>query len=182
VKTIETGLPGVLLVEPTLHRDNRGYLWESHHKERYAEAGIDVRFVQDNHSRSRKNVVRALHAQQQQAKLITVARGAIYDVAVDIRPESSTFRRWFGVRLDDVEHRQLYLPPGFAHGFCVLSEEADVLYKTTDYYRPDRQIAILWNDPDLAIDWPVVDPILSDRDRTNPRLAQLPLQVLVQAR
>ncbi|HEY7816589.1 MAG TPA: dTDP-4-dehydrorhamnose 3,5-epimerase, partial [Vicinamibacteria bacterium] len=135
MKTIATDLPGVLLIEPTVHRDNRGYLWESHHTERYAQAGIDVRFVQDNHSRSRKNVVRALHAQQQQGKLIAVARGAIYDVAVDIRPESATFRRWYGVRLDDVRHRQLYVPPGFAHGFCVLSEEADVVYKTTDYYR-----------------------------------------------
>jgi dTDP-4-dehydrorhamnose 3,5-epimerase len=182
VKTIATDLPGVLLIEPTVHRDNRGYLWESHHTERYAQAGIDVRFVQDNHSRSRKNVVRALHAQQQQGKLIAVARGAIYDVAVDIRPESATFRRWYGVRLDDVRHRQLYVPPGFAHGFCVLSEEADVVYKTTDYYRQDRQIAILWNDPDLSIDWPVTDPILSDRDRANPRLADLPLGALTQTR
>jgi dTDP-4-dehydrorhamnose 3,5-epimerase len=178
MKTIETSLPGVLLIEPIVHCDSRGYFWESHHAERYKGAGMDLPFVQDNHSRSRKNVVRALHAQPQQGKLVMVLRGAIYDVVVDIRPDSPTFRRWFAARLDDVKHHQLYIPPGFAHGFCVLSEEADLVYKTTDYYRQDHQISILWNDPDLAIEWPVTDPILSDRDRTSPRLAQLPYETL----
>lgn len=178
MKTLETGLPGVLLIEPTVHRDSRGYFWESHHSERYPGAGISVPFVQDNHSRSRKNVVRALHAQPRQGKLVMVLRGAIHDVAVDIRPDSANFGRWFAVRLDDVKHQQLYIPPGFAHGFCVLSEEADVVYKTTDFYRQDRQIAILWNDPDLAIEWPVNDPILSERDRTSLRLAQFSHETL----
>jgi dTDP-4-dehydrorhamnose 3,5-epimerase len=178
MKRIETRLPGVLLLEPEVHRDGRGYFWESHHTDRYREAGLPLTFVQDNHSHSRKNVVRALHAQRGQGKLITVVRGEIYDVAVDIRPDSASFRRWLAVRLDDVHHHQLYIPPGFAHGFCVLSEEADVVYKTTDYYRQDRQISILWNDPDLGIEWPVSDPILSDRDRTSPRLSEISYETL----
>jgi dTDP-4-dehydrorhamnose 3,5-epimerase len=177
MKTTGTRLPGVLLIEPVVHRDHRGYFWESHQSARYFAAGL-APFVQDNHSHSIKNVVRALHAQPLQGKLVSVIRGAIYDAAVDIRPDSPMFRQWFGALLDDVTHHQLYIPPGFAHGFCVLSDQADVVYKTTDYYRREDEIAIRWDDPEIGIDWPVSSPLLSERDRRSPRLADVPLERL----
>lgn len=170
-----TSLPGVLLIEPDVHRDERGFFLESFHQQRYEDAGIPGPFVQDNHSRSKRGILRGLHAQltQPQGKLIRVVSGEIFDVVVDIRKNSPTFKKWFGVSLSGNNFRQCYVPPGFAHGFCVLSEEADVEYKVTDFYNAQDELHILWNDPDLAIDWPIKDPILSPKDRDGVRLKDL---------
>ena len=178
----ETSLPGVLVVEPAVHGDARGFFVERFHAPRYAEAGIAGPFVQDNHSRSRGGTLRGLHFQRRhpQGKLVSVARGAIWDVAADVRPASPTFGQWVGVELTDATARQLWVPPGFAHGFCVLSEAADVLYSCTEVYRPDDEGGVAWDDPDLGVDWPLDAlgafdgaPVLSDRDRALPRLAEL---------
>ena len=171
----QTSIPGLLVVEPRAFGDARGFFLERYHAERYAEAGIEAAFVQDNHSRSEGGVLRGLHFQRRhpQGKLVEVARGAIWDVAVDLRPGSATFGQWEGLHLSDQDHLQLWVPPGFAHGFCVLSDTADVLYKCTEVYRPDDEGGIVWDDPDLAIDWPITDPVLSDKDRVLPRLNTL---------
>lgn len=171
---VETQIEGLRVFEPRVFEDARGAFMEIYHAARYAEEGLGVRFVQDNLSRSRRGVVRGLHFQRQhpQGKLIQVIRGAVYDVAVDLRRGSSTFGQHVGVVLSDANHRQLWVPPGFAHGFCALSE-ADVLYKCTDVYRPGDEGGLLWNDPALGIDWPVAAPILSDRDGEHPPLAAL---------
>jgi dTDP-4-dehydrorhamnose 3,5-epimerase len=171
----ETALPGVLVVEPRVFGDDRGFFLERYHAERYAEAGVGARFVQDNHSRSRRGTLRGLHFQRSypQGKLVEVARGHVWDVVLDLRAGSPTFGRWEGHDLSDETHRQLWVPPGFAHGFCVLSETADVLYKCTDVYRPDDEGGVAWDDPALGIDWPVERPTLSDKDRALPRLAAL---------
>ena len=172
----ETVLPGVLLVEPRAFGDSRGFFMETYHEARYREAGIDARFVQDNHSRSRKGVLRGLHYQliQPQGKLVGVSRGAVFDVVVDIRRGSPYFGQWVGEILDDERHQQLYIPPGFAHGFCVVSEMADFVYKCTDYYHPQSEYGIAWDDPGIGIAWPELDLpwILSDKDRTNPTLRE----------
>ncbi len=171
-----TTLPGVRLIEPRVFGDARGFFLERYHAERYAEAGIEARFVQDNHSRSRRGTLRGLHYQRRhpQGKLVEVARGHIWDVVVDLRPESPAFGQWEGFDLDDEAHRQLWVPAGFAHGFCVVSEEADVLYKCTDVYRPDDEGGIVWNDPTVGIDWPDIGrPLLSEKDQALPRLADL---------
>lgn len=172
----ETALPGLLIVEPRVFDDERGFFLERYHAGRYAEAGIEATFVQDNHSRSRRGALRGLHFQRRhpQGKLVEVARGRIWDVAVDLRPNSPTFGEWEGVDLSDETHRQLWVPPGFAHGFCVLSDVADVLYKCTDVYRPDDEGGVRWDDPDLGVDWPLqANPLLSDKDRALPLLADL---------
>lgn len=171
----ETALADVLVVEPRVFGDARGFFLERYHAERYAAAGIDARFVQDNHSRSRRGTLRGLHFQRShpQGKLVEVARGRIWDVVLDLRAGSPTFGQWEGHELSDETHRQLWVPAGFAHGFCVLSETADVLYKCTDVYRPDDEGGVVWDDPDLAIEWPVEGPLLSDKDRALPRLAHL---------
>ena len=177
MKVIETRLPGVLLLEPRVFGDARGFFMETWQAARYREAGMPERFVQDNHSRSRRGVLRGLHYQlvQPQGKLVWVARGAVFDVAVDIRRGSPNFGRWYGCVLDDVDHRQLYIPPGFAHGFCVVSDDADFFYKCTDYYHPPSEQGIAWDDPDIGIDWPLRDVALSGKDQKNPRLnAQAP--------
>jgi len=177
LKVIAAELPGVLLLEPKVFGDARGFFLETWQAARYHEAGLPERFVQDNHSRSRRGVLRGLHYQltQPQGKLVWVTRGAVFDVAVDIRRGSPTFGRWYGCVLDDVDHRQLYIPPGFAHGFCVLSEEADFFYKCTDYYHPPSERGIAWDDPDIGIEWPLREVSLSDKDRDNRRLAaQIP--------
>ena len=173
MKVIATELPGVLLLEPKAFGDARGFFLETWQAARYAEAGMPERFVQDNHSRSRRGVLRGLHFQliQPQGKLVWVTRGAVFDVAVDIRRGSPQFGRWYGCVLDDVDHRQLYVPPGFAHGFCVLSEEADFFYKCTDYYHPQSERGIAWNDPDIGIKWPLQDVALSGKDQQSQRLA-----------
>ena len=172
MKVIETGLPGLLVIEPKVFGDARGFFLETYAEVRYREAGVPARFVQANHSRSRRGVLRGLHYQlvQPQGKLVSVARGSVYDVAVDVRRGSPTFGQHFGCVLDDVEHRQMYVPPGFAHGFVVLSEEVDFLYQCTDYYHPASEAGIAWDDEDLAIDWPLRDVHLSDKDRLHPRL------------
>ena len=175
MKVIETALPGVLILEPKVHGDERGFFLESFQRERYAEAGISHTFVQDNHSRSGQGVLRGLHAQRRfpQGKLVRVARGEVFDVAVDIDPGSPLFGRWVGVTLSDQNHRQFWVPPGYAHGFVVLSQVADFEYKCTDYYHPDDEIGLLWNDPDVDIDWPITDPVLSEKDAALPTLRAL---------
>lgn len=171
----QTTLPGVLVVEPRVFGDERGFFLERYHADRYAEAGIDARFVQDNHSRSSEGTLRGLHFQKRhpQGKLIEVARGRIWDVVVDLRRDSPTFGHWEGHFLSDETHRQLWVPAGFAHGFCVLSETADVLYKCTDVYRPDDEGGVAWNDPGLGIEWPAASPLLSEKDRALRPLADL---------
>ncbi len=174
MNVIETELPGVLLIEPNVFGDSRGFFMETYSESRYREAGIPGPFVQDNHSRSRKGVLRGLHYQllQPQGKLVWVTHGRVFDVAVDVRRGSPTFGRWAGAILDDRNHHQFYVPPGFAHGFCVLSDQVDFVYKCNDYYHPQSEQGILWNDPDIGIEWPELDMILSDKDISNPPLAE----------
>lgn len=168
-------LPEVLLIEPNLYRDTRGSFFEIHRTDRYAELGIDAVFVQDNFSRSLRGVLRGLHYQlgHPQGKLVTVLSGRVYDVAVDIRVGSPTFGQWVGYELSGDELAQLYVPPGFAHGFCVLSDSADFLYKCTDVYSPKDERGILWNDPDLAIAWPIATPLLSPKDHAYRPLKEM---------
>lgn len=160
-------LPEVLLIEPKVYRDDRGLFFEVHRADRYGESGINAVFVQDNFSRSSRGVLRGLHYQlgRPQGKLVMVVTGRVYDVAVDIRVGSPTFGQWVGYELSGDDPAQLYIPPGFAHGFCVLSDGADFLYKCTDVYSPQDERGILWNDPDLAIPWPVANPQLSPKDQ-----------------
>jgi dTDP-4-dehydrorhamnose 3,5-epimerase len=175
VRVIATTLPGVLLLEPHVYRDDRGFFLETYHADRYREHGIPGPFVQDNHSRSTAGTLRGLHLQpgRLQGKLIHVIEGEVFDVAVDVRRGSPTFGRWVSVVLSAENFKQCYVPPGFAHGFCVLTPIAQVEYKCTDFYDPATEIGIAWNDPALAIDWPIGDPRLSDRDRRNPTLAEV---------
>jgi len=175
MKITETELPGVLIIEPQVFGDERGFFLESFHAERYREAGIDMAFVQDNHSRSRKGVLRGLHFQRRhpQGKLVRASRGSIFDVAADIDPASPTFGQYVGVTLSDENHRQMWIPPGYAHGFCVLSDEADFEYKCTDLYYPNDEGGVLWSDPDLNIQWPLSNPLLSAKDLALPSLADL---------
>ena len=175
MKVIETALPGVLIIEPKVFGDHRGFFLETFQVDRYREAGITLPFVQDNHSRSQRGVLRGLHFQKTrpQGKLVSVSRGAVYDVAVDIDPASATYGRFVGVELNDDNHRQMWIPPGYAHGFCVLSEVADFQYKCTDFYFPADESGLLWNDPDVGIPWPITEPQLSAKDANNPRLRDL---------
>lgn len=168
----ETDLPGVLLVTPRVFRDDRGFFLESFNEAAFRDAGLPTRFVQDNHSRSAKGVLRGLHYQLRspQGKLVRVVRGRIFDVAADIRRGSATFGKWVGVTLDDSEMSGLWIPPGFAHGFCALSDNVDVTYKCTTLYAPDDERGVLWNDALLAIDWPVENPIVNARDQGYPSL------------
>ena len=175
MKFLPTELPGVIIVEPDVYRDPRGFFLETYHATKYREGGIAVTFVQDNHSRSTRGTLRGLHAQIQhaQGKLVRVLHGEIFDVAVDIRRGSPSFRRWVSMTLSAESARQCYVPPGFAHGFCVTSDCAEVEYKCTDYYDPTDELRILWNDPAIGIAWPVGDPILSAKDSAAPPLADL---------
>jgi dTDP-4-dehydrorhamnose 3,5-epimerase len=170
-----TELPEVILIEPDVHRDPRGFFLETYHEEKYRAGGISARFVQDNYSRSAGGIVRGLHAQLEpaQGKLVRVVSGEVWDVAVDVRVGSPTFGKWTSATLSGDNFHQLWIPPGYAHGFCVLSERADVEYKCTAPYRPEGEIAVAWDDPDVAIPWPVADPTLSERDRRAPRLSEL---------
>ena len=176
MKVIETALPGVLIIEPKAFGDHRGFFLETFQVERYREAGITLPFVQDNHSRSQRGVLRGLHFQKTrpQGKLVSVSRGAVYDVAVDIDPSSATYGKFVGVELNDDNHRQMWVPPGYAHGFCVLSEVADFQYKCTDFYFPADEGGLAWNDPDVGISWPIEAPQLSAKDANNPRLRDFP--------
>jgi dTDP-4-dehydrorhamnose 3,5-epimerase len=175
VRFVPTAIPGVLIVEPDVHGDARGFFLETYHADRYRQHGIDGPFVQDNHSRSVAGTLRGLHLQvhHPQAKLIRVIEGEIFDVAVDVRRGSPTFGRWVGVALTAESFKQMYIPAGFAHGFAVVSATAQVEYKTTDFYDPAGEIGVAWNDPALAIAWPVRAPILSPRDDRHPNLADL---------
>ena len=168
-----TKLPGVVIIEPQLFGDERGFFLETYHEERYREeAGIEPRFVQDNHSRSSKGVLRGLHFQKTrpQGKLVSVSQGEVFDVAVDINPDSPTFREWVGITLSSTNHLQFYVPPGYGHGFVVLSEVVDFQYKCTDFYYPEDQGEVLWSDPDIGIEWPISEPTLSERDGAAPLL------------
>lgn len=169
MNAIETALPGVLIIEPKVFGDERGFFYESWNERAFAQAtGVNLRFVQDNHSRSRRGVLRGLHYQirQTQGKLVRAARGAIFDVAVDLRRSSPAFGRWVGVELTEENRRQLWVPPGFGHGFVVVSEMAEVLYKATDYYAPEHERSLLWNDPRVGVEWPLdgIEPVLSSKD------------------
>ena len=176
MKVTQTALPGVIIIDPKVHGDERGFFVETFQLERYRElVGITSPLVQDNHSRSRRGVLRGLHMQKSrpQGKLVQVASGEVFDVAVDVAPKSPTFRRWVGTILSDTNLRQLWIPPGYAHGFVVLSEFADYEYKCTEYYDPSTETGVIWNDPDLKIAWPCANPTLSDKDRRLPTLAEL---------
>ena len=170
-----TAIPDVLILEPKVFGDSRGFFFESFNAQDFANTtGLDVSFVQDNHSRSAQGVLRGLHYQLQQAqgKLVRVVRGSVFDVAVDIRKSSPTYGKWVGYELSEDNHRQLWVPPGFAHGFVVLSSSADFLYKTTDYYAPQHERCIAWNDPHIGIEWPAnISPLLSGKDAAGLSLA-----------
>lgn len=174
MRVIPTRLEGPLLIEPRVFADERGFFLESFRRDPYAELGIDHDFVQDNHSRSTRGTIRALHFQTTpgQPKLVRAARGRVFDVVVDIRPSSPTFGQWESFELDDEANRQLYVPIGFAHGFCVVSDVADFVYKVGSYYEPETERGIAWDDPDLDIPWPAAEPLVSERDRGNPTLAE----------
>lgn len=175
MQAIPTNIPEVLLIEPKVFGDERGYFYESWNKRRFAELGIAADFVQDNHSKSQKNVVRGLHYQVEhaQGKLIRVTTGSVYDVAVDLRRSSPTFGQWAGFTLSAENKRMVWIPPGFAHGFCVTSDTAEFLYKTTDYWSPAHDRTLLWNDPQLAIPWPLTaEPLLAAKDVAGTPLAQ----------
>lgn len=182
-RKLETRIDGVVLLEPEVHGDERGFLVETYSSEAWTELGAGGEYVQDNHSRSGAGILRGLHFQTSpgQAKLVRCLRGRIWDVAVDLRRGSPTYGQWEGHELDDEAHRQLYVPVGFAHGFCVLSDIADVHYKLTSLYDPATEAGIAWDDPEVGVDWPVEQPQISERDRTAPRLAEiaadLPFQV-----
>lgn len=169
---VQTSIPGVLIIEPKLFGDERGFFLETFQAQRYEEAGIYGPFVQDNLSRSVKGTLRGLHFQEPRAqgKLVSVLAGSVYDVAVDVRRGSPTFGKWVGVELSAENRRQFWVPPGFAHGFCVTSESADFAYKCTELYAPQYDAGIAWNDPELAIPWPVTEPLLSKKDAAAPRL------------
>lgn len=174
MNVIKTALSEVLILEPTIFGDERGFFQESYNKKAFDKAiGANTIFVQDNHSRSKKNILRGLHYQikQPQGKLVRVVQGKVFDVAVDLRKSSATFAQWVGVELSSDNHRQMWIPPGFAHGFLVLSEQADFLYKTTDYYAPEYECSICWDDPTIGINWPESTPILSAKDEQAVTLA-----------
>lgn len=180
MKVTPTDLPEVLLIEPDVFGDARGFFLETWNQKRYRELGLTANFVQDNLSLSRRGILRGLHYQwpHPQGKLVQVLVGTVFDVAVDIRRDSPTFGRWVGVELSAENHFQLYIPEGFAHGFCVLSDEALFAYKCTEFYYPNAEHSVLWSDPELDIAWPVIDPLLSDKDRCGRRLKDIPAQHL----
>jgi dTDP-4-dehydrorhamnose 3,5-epimerase len=172
---IDTKIDGLVLVQPKVISDDRGFFFETYRRNEYAALGIDVEFVQDNHSRSVRGTIRALHFQLRpgQAKLIRCARGSVYDVAVDLRKESPTYGQHEAFVLSDKNAQQVFIPVGFAHGFCVTSEEADVAYKVSSYYEGQTERGVAWDDPAIGVQWPVDEPLVSDRDRANPRLEEI---------
>ena len=175
MKVSTSPIDGLIIIEPKVFRDSRGLFYEVYSESKYKEQGVPGPFVQDNHSISEKGVLRGLHYQVNpgQGKLVRVVRGEIFDVAVDIRKSSPTYGNWWGLSLSETNNLQLYIPVGFAHGFCVLSDSAEVLYKCSDYYSPQNERGIIWNDPDLAIDWPIENPLLSEKDIKYPNFAAL---------
>lgn len=172
MNVVETPLPGVLLIEPKVFEDSRGFFLETFNAERYAKHGIPTAFVQDNWSRSARGTLRGLHFQtpNPQGKLVWCSKGVVFDVAVDVRKGSPTFGQWYGVELSEANKRQLWVPPDYAHGFCVVSESADFCYKCTSGYSPADEAAVAWNDADIGIQWPIVDPMLSKKDAVAVRL------------
>ena len=180
----ETPLPGLLVLSPKVHGDGRGFFLESYHAKTFTRLGVPQLFVQDNHSRSGRGVTRGLHFQKRhgQGKLVRVVTGSVYDVAVDLRAGSPTFGRWFGAVLSDENKKMMYVPEGFAHGFQVMSEQADFFYKCTDFYDPEDEGGILWNDPDLAIDWPVSEVLVSGKDSELQPLSKTPPDALPRIR
>jgi dTDP-4-dehydrorhamnose 3,5-epimerase len=170
-----TPLEGFLIIEPDFFQDERGFFLETYQEQRYKEAGITDQFVQDNQSRSKKGVLRGMHFQvkRPQAQIVTVMRGSIFDVGVDLRPNSKTFGQWYGVELGDIGQRQVYMVPGFAHGFCVLSDYVDLHYKVSRFYDPDDEGGLLWNDPDIGVQWPAIEINVHHRDGIYPCLSQL---------
>ena len=184
MKIAETILPGVYVIEPHVHADARGFLLETWHATRYAQARLPAQFVQSNHSRSIRGTLRGLHYQltHPQGKLVWVVQGRVFDVAVDLRVGSPTFGRWISESLSEDNHRQLYVPPGVAHGFCTVSEHADVLYHCTECYVPEDEHGVRWNDPQLAIPWPLTEPLLSEKDRAYPLLDAIPPEHLPRVR
>lgn len=180
MKITETHLAGVKLIEPQVFGDHRGFFMETYQADRYKAEGIMADFVQDNFSRSTQGILRGLHIQleQTQAKLVSVVRGEVFDVAVDIRRGSPTFGQWYGAILSEENRHQLYIPEGFAHGFCVLSESADFTYKCNNFYHPQSELTVLWNDPDLGIDWPISNPKLSAKDEAGQRLKDINPELL----
>ena len=172
MQVLETALPGVMIIEPRVFRDDRGFFLETWHYGKYAQAGIEVSFLQDNHSRSRRDTLRGLHYQRShpQGKLVRAVAGEIFDVAADVDPRSPRYGQWVGVLLSAENFRQIYVPPGYAHGFCVVSELAEVEYKCTAFYDPADEGGVMWNDPRLSIEWPTRTPILSPRDQQHPAL------------
>jgi dTDP-4-dehydrorhamnose 3,5-epimerase len=177
---METAIPGIILIEPTVHRDDRGFFLESYRESEYRDGGIRARFVQDNHSCSVKHTLRGLHGQypNPQGKLVRVIEGEIFDVSVDVRRGSPTYGKHFATRLSADNFHQLYIPPGVLHGFLVTSEVAQVVYKCTDFYRPEADFSVAWNDPEFGIAWPIESPILSAKDRCAPRLQDLVDQLI----
>jgi dTDP-4-dehydrorhamnose 3,5-epimerase len=180
MKVESTSIPGPLIIEPTVHGDERGFFMETYSRNRYAEAGLPGEFVQDNLSMSAKGILRGLHLQHpdDQGKLCGVLDGEVFDVAVDVRVGSPTFGRWVGVTLSSKSMRQFYVPPGFAHGFCVLSERALFSYKCTDFYSAASELGVAWDDPEIGIDWPISSPVLSGKDQANLRLRNIPAEKL----
>lgn len=180
MEKIETAIPGVLLLRPKVFRDERGFFFESYHQKRFTDLGIAENFIQDNHSRSRRGTVRGLHYQlnHPQAKLCRVTAGEVFDVAVDIRRGSPTFGKWVGAVLSAENQQQIYIPPGFAHGFSVLSDTAEFLYKCSDFYYPEDEHGVLWSDPQLKIDWRVSEPVISNKDNQFQPLAKIAAELL----
>jgi dTDP-4-dehydrorhamnose 3,5-epimerase len=174
-RRLETQLDGLVLIEPEVHGDERGFLVETFRDELWRELGVEMRVAQENHSRSSKNSLRGIHFQTSpgQSKLVRCMRGRIWDVAVDLRRDSDSYGQWEGHELDDGNHRQFLVPVGFAHGFCVISDTADVAYKLSSLYDPETEAGIAWNDPDVGVEWPISNPVLSERDKTAPRLSDI---------
>jgi dTDP-4-dehydrorhamnose 3,5-epimerase len=180
VQFTKTALPDVFLIEPDVFKDDRGFFMETYHQRKYAEGGIGQVFIQDNYSHSRYGILRGLHYQLKnaQGKLILVITGEIFDIVVDIRLGSPKFGQWLGTYLSAENRRQIFVPEGFAHGFIVLSDSVDVIYKCTDFYNPGDEYGIFWADPTIGIDWPIRNPILSDKDSKNPKLSEIPEELL----
>lgn len=174
MKFIETPIQGLWIIEPRIFKDERGFFMETYHQEMFREHGITETFVQQNHSRSKRGVLRGLHYQTapfEQGKLVSVVHGEVFDVAVDLRPGSKTFGNWFGLNLSSENHKFMYIPPGFAHGFCALTDEVDFLYSCTSVYSLENESGVVWNDPNIGIAWPIRDPIVSLKDQQLPPLA-----------
>ena len=177
IKVTSCDIEGLYVIEPTVFKDERGYFVETYNQNDFKEAGLNMVFVQDNQSMSVKGVLRGLHYQKQypQGKLVRAVRGTVFDVAVDLRTGSETYGKWFGVVLSAENKKQFYIPEGFAHGFLVLSDEAEFAYKCTDFYHPECDAGVRWNDPDIGIEWPIAEPILSDKDKKQPLLRDIPV-------